>query len=397
MKYVVVIMDGAAGRPLPDRGNRTTLQLARKPNLDRLAREGTVGLARTVPPGMEPGSAVACMSVLGYDPSIYYRGRSAIEAKSLGIPLEPGDVTFRCNLISVGEDGRLASYSGGGITSQDSHTLMKSIQEKLGNDRVRFYPGVDYRHIAVIKGGGAVLQAECTPPHDIPGQPVAENQPKGAGSDLLRDLMEHSKPILKNHPVNAARILAGKLPVTQIWLFWASGEIPDLPPFKKHFGLKAAMTSAVDLLNGLAKMGGLTVLDLKGVTAGPDNDYAAQAAGGIRALENHDLVVIHIESPDEAGHSGEVDAKIEAIEQIDRHVIGALLGLKTPPRVLVMPDHPTPIESRTHNPDPVPFLMWGPGIPSNGATAWDETAAGSTGTTFMQGYLIMDRFTGRSR
>jgi 2,3-bisphosphoglycerate-independent phosphoglycerate mutase len=396
MKYAVVIMDGAAGRPLPGRGNKTSLQLARKPNLDRLAREGTVGLARTVPPGMEPGSAVACMSVLGYDPSVYYRGRSAIEAKSLGIPLKPGEVTFRCNLVNV-QDGRLASYSAGNITSLDSHPLIKTVQEKLGTDRVRFYPGVDYRHIAVIKGGSAQLQAECTPPHDIPGQPIATHLPRGAGSDLLRDLMERSKPVLQGHPVNQARIAAGKLPATQTWLFWGSGEVPGLPLFTKRFGLKGAMTSAVDLLNGLAKMSGLTVLELKGVTAGPDNDYAAQTAGAIRALDEHDLAVIHVESPDEAGHSGEVDAKIEAIEQIDRHVIGALLGLKTPLRVLVMPDHPTPIETRTHNPDPVPFLMWGQGIPANGASAWDEDEAKATGTCFMQGHLIMDRFTGRSQ
>lgn len=389
-------MDGAAGRPLKERGSKTTLQLARKPNLDRLAREGSVGLARTVPPGMEPGSAVACMSVLGYDPSVYYRGRSAIEAKSLGIPLKPGDVTFRCNLINV-KDGILASYSAGNITSLDSHPLMKSIQEKLGSERVHFYPGVDYRHIAVIKGGGALLQAECTPPHDIPGQPVAGYLPKGAGSDLLRDMMESSKPVLADHPANLARIAAGNLPATQTWLFWGSGEVPGLPLFTKRYGLMAAMTSAVDLLNGLAKMSGMTVLEIKGVTAGPDNDYAAQAAGVLKALDSHDLVVVHIEAADEAGHSGDVDAKIEAIEQTDRHVIGAMLGLKIPLRLLVMPDHPTPIESRTHNADPVPFLMWGPGFPHSGASSWDEDTAVATGAAFMQGHLIMDRFTGRSR
>jgi 2,3-bisphosphoglycerate-independent phosphoglycerate mutase len=397
MKYVVVIMDGAAGRPLADRGGKTCLQFAHKPNLDRLAKEGTVGLARTVPPGMEPGSAVACMSVLGYDPSIYYRGRSAIEAKSLGLPLSPGDVTFRCNLISVRGDGRLASYSAGNITSADSHLLMASLREKLDNDRVHFYPGVDYRHIAVIKGGSALLQAECTPPHDIPGQPVANYLPKGAGSDLLRDLMERSKPVLKGHPTNQSRKLEGKLEATQIWLFWGSGEVPDLPLFSKRYGLKAALTSAVDLLNGLAKMGGLTPLAIKGVTAGPDNDYAAQAAGAIRALDSHDLVVVHVESPDEAGHGGEVDAKIYAIEQIDHHIIGALLGLKMPLCLLVMPDHPTPIATRTHNADPVPFLMWGPGFPHSGASVWDESSAAATGAVFMQGHLIMDRFTGRSR
>jgi 2,3-bisphosphoglycerate-independent phosphoglycerate mutase len=345
---------------------------------------------------MEPGSAVACMSVLGYDPSVYYRGRSAIEAKSLGIPLKPGDVTFRCNLINV-KDGILASYSAGNITSLDSHPLMKSIQEKLGSERVHFYPGVDYRHIAVIKGGGALLQAECTPPHDIPGQPVAGYLPKGAGSDLLRDMMESSKPVLADHPANLARIAAGNLPATQTWLFWGSGEVPGLPLFTKRYGLMAAMTSAVDLLNGLAKMSGMTVLEIKGVTAGPDNDYAAQAAGVLKALDSHDLVVVHIEAADEAGHSGDVDAKIEAIEQTDRHVIGAMLGLKIPLRLLVMPDHPTPIESRTHNADPVPFLMWGPGFPHSGASSWDEDTAVATGAAFMQGHLIMDRFTGRSR
>jgi 2,3-bisphosphoglycerate-independent phosphoglycerate mutase len=394
MKYGVIIMDGAAGWPLKERGGKTCLELARKPNLDLLAGKGMVGLVRTVPEGMEPSSAIACMSVLGYDPKVYYRGRSGIEAKSLGIPLGKGDVTFRCNLVTVRE-GRMASYSCGDIKDGDSHQLIRHVQEKLGSERFCFYPGVGYRHILVIKNGQETLQAECTPPHDIPEKPIKDYLPRGAGNGILNDLMECSQDVLRSHPVNREREERGELPATMIWLFWPSGDIPELLPFKNRFGLKAAMTSGVDLLNGLAKMAGLTVLNIKGVTAGLDNDYVAQAKGALRALQNHDLVVVHIESPDESGHAGSIGDKISSIEAIDHEVIGRFKAFaKKEWRLLIMPDHPTPIAIRTHCPDPVPFITWGDGIKPNGALSYSEAEGKRSGLLLEAGHTIMDRFTG---
>jgi len=414
LKYCVIIMDGAAGWPLPARGGKTCLELARKPNLDRLAREGECGLVRTVPAGMEPSSAIACMSVLGYDPGVYYRGRSAIEARSLGIPVGKGEVTFRCNLVTV-LGGVMKSYSAGNISSTESCKLITSIQGKLGNQRLRFYPGVDYRHILVIKDGGQQLQASCTPPHDIPDKPIGNYLPKGPGSELLRDLMSASEGVLSKHPVNALRVQQGRLPATMIWLFWGSGEIPELPPFEKRYGKRAAMTSAVDLLNGLAKMAGMTLLDIDGVTADLGNNYAGQAEGALDALdgrpifvqprravpllqmpEPHDLVVVHVEAPDEMGHEGNIDAKIAAIERIDKDII-ARFAARQDVRIAVMPDHPTPIELKTHCDDPVPFVLWGPGFRSNGAVAFTEAEAKKTGLVIEQGHTIMARFTGGSR
>ncbi|MCX8125729.1 MAG: cofactor-independent phosphoglycerate mutase [Dehalococcoidia bacterium] len=394
MKYGVVIMDGAAGWPLPEMGNRTCLELAGKPNLDLMAREGIVGLVRTVPDGMEPSSAVACMSVLGYDPKVYYRGRSGIEARSLGIPLRDGDVTFRCNLVTV-DDGRMLSYSCGDIKDVDSHPLIAAVQARLGSDHIRFYPGVGYRHILVVGDGKGLLGAECTPPHDIPGKPIKDYLPKGPGSGLLCDLMLRSQDVLRDHPVNRARRRRGELPASMIWLFWPSGEIPELTPFQRRFGLKAAMSSAVDLLRGLARMTGIKVLEIKGVTAGLDNDYAAQATGALAALSDHDMVIVHIEAPDEAGHTGRIGDKIAAIESIDREVIGRFREFaKKDWRLLVMPDHPTPIAIRTHCPDPVPFLAWGDGFGATGAGSFTEAEGRRSQIYIQDGHTLMDRFVG---
>jgi 2,3-bisphosphoglycerate-independent phosphoglycerate mutase len=396
MKYAVVIIDGAAGLPLADRGNKTCLELAVIPNLDELARGGVTGLARTVPPGMEPSSACACMSVLGYDPKIYYRGRSAIEAKAMDIPIAEGEVVFRCNLVSV-IDGKMKSYSAGYISNEESAELIKALNDSLGDDSVRFYPGVSYRNILKLKGHEDSLEAQCTPPHDIPDQSVAAYLPKGKGSDILRDLMRRSEAVLKDHPINVSRQARGELPATTIWLFWGSGQIPSMPSFQEAYGLKAALTSGVDLLKGLAKMAGMKVLETAGVSDGPDNDYAAQAKGAIKALDDNDLVVIHIEAPDEAAHAGSIDGKIEAIERIDGEVVSRLRSYRGDDlRVLAMPDHPTPIEIRTHSPEPVPFLMWGKGFGANGAKEYSEAAAKSTGLFVPDGYKIMGRFLGDS-
>ncbi len=395
MKYCVVIIDGAAGWSLPQRGGRTCLELARTPNLDAMASEATIGLVRTVPPGMEPSSACACMSLLGYDPKVYYRGRSGIEARSMGIPIEDDDVLFRCNLVAV-RDGKMWSYSSGHISTEEAKQLVSSLNKEVGNDEVHFYPGVSYRHICKITGHKDTLMAACTPPHDIPDKPVAEFLPHGVGSDFLRNLMERSVSVLQGHSVNIARRSRGDIPATMIWLFWGSERIPDMPSFKEVYGLDAALTSAVDLLQGLAKMVRMEVLNIPGVTDGLDNDYAAQAEGALEALKEYDLVVIHVEAPDEAAHAGAIDDKIEAIQEVDGKIASRIRQWdKDAIRVLVMPDHATPIEVRTHTDEPVPFMLWGKGFKPNGAKRFTEAEAKGTGFFIEDGYNIMGRLVSR--
>jgi len=389
MKYCVLIMDGAAGWPLPEHGGKTCLELADTPNLDAMARQSVVGLVHTVPPGMEPSSACACMSLLGYDPKVYYQGRSAIEAKSMGIPIGDGEVVFRCNLVAV-RDGKMWSYSSGYISTEEARALIASLNESLGNDEVLFYPGVSYRHICKIKGHDETLLAACTPPHDIPGKPIEEYLPQDPGSELLRRLMEHSEAVLRDHPVNMARTSRGDIPATTIWLFWGSGRIPDMPAFKHIYGIDAALTSGVDLLLGLAIMIGMKTLSLPGVTDGLDNDYAAQAEGALEALKERDMVVIHVEAPDEAGHAGSVDDKVQAIQRVDKEMVSRIRSWdKDAIRVLVMPDHPTPIELQTHTDEPVPFMLWGPGFLANGAKRFTEAEAKSTAVLVEKGCNIM--------
>jgi len=392
MKYCVLIVDGAAGLPIPARGGQTCLELADTPNLDALAGEGEVGLVRTVPPGMEPSSACACMSVLGYDPKVYYRGRSAIEAKAMHIPIGEGEVVFRCNLVAI-RDGEMWSYSAGYISTKEAGKLIAALNESLDDDNIRFYPGVSYRHILKLKGHEDALEASCTPPHDIPDKAVDKFLPRGKGSQILRDLMGHSETVFLYHPVNEKRRRRGEIPATNIWLFWGSGRVPEMPPFEEVYGLSAALTSGVDLLKGLAEMAGMEVLDIDRVTDGLDNDFAAQAEGALGALEEHDLAVIHIEAPDEAAHAGSVDDKIEAIHRIDREVVSRLRA-SGDLRLLIMPDHPTPIKTRTHSPEPVPFLLWGEGFSPNGAKSFSEIEAKRTGLFIEDGYNIMKRLVG---
>ncbi len=389
-------MDGASGWPLPERGGKTCLELAHTPNLDAMAKGGILGLARTVPPEMEASSAVACMAVLGYDPHVYYRGRAAIEAKSMGIPIDDGEVVFRCNLVAV-RDGRMLDYSSGHISTEEAQQLIAALNDSLGSDRVHFYPGVSYRHIVKIKGREDTLRATCTPAHDIPDKPIAEFMPRGPGSELLRDLMRHSEAVLREHPLNIKRQSRGEIPVSMLWLFWGSGRTPDMPAFKQVYGLEAVITSGVDLLLGLGQMVGMDTLKIPGVTDGLDNNYTAQADGALEALAKHDLVVIHVEAPDEAAHSGSIDDKVEAIQRIDSGILSQI-RLRRPKdlKVLIMPDHPTPIKIRTHSPDPVPFLLWGAGFTSNGAKRLTEAEAAKTGLFIDPGYNIMDRLVGKS-
>lgn len=395
MKYCVIIMDGAAGLPLPEHGGRTCLELAKTPNLDILASTGILGMAKTIPAGMEPSSSNGCMSVLGYNPAAYPVGRAVIEATSLGIPVDEGEVLFRCNLISL-KDGKMHDYSAGHIGNEEAQRIINDLNKRLGSDSVVFFPGLNYRHILKIRGGGETLLAECTPPHDIPGRPVDEYRPKGRGSDFLNDLMKRSEGILLDHPVNIERKNRGESTADTIWLFWGSEKAPNMPTFEESYGIQASVTSAVDVIRGLAMMLGIDILDIPGVTDGLDNDFSGQINGALESLGKYDMAVVHIEAPDEEGHHGSVENKVEAIQRIDTEVISRLIAWENDGfRLLVMPDHPTPIEIRTHNGDPVPFLLWGEGFSSNGGSRFTETEAVKTGLSIDPAYTIMKMLTGK--
>jgi len=395
MKYCILIIDGASGLPLPERGGKTCLEAAHTPYLDAMAQEAMLGMARTIPAGMEPSSAYACMSVLGYDPKVHCFGRAAIEAKSMGIPVDDGEVVFRCNLVTV-DGGKMRDYSAGHISTDEAQQLINALNKSLGSDSVHFYPGLSYRNIVKIRGREDTLLATCTPPHDIPDKPIGEFIPHGSGSDLLRDLMKRSEDVLRKHPVNLARQSRGASPANMIWLFWGSDKIPDIPAFKQVYGLDAAVTSAVDVIQGLAQMMGIEVLEIPGVKDGMDNDFAGQATGALTALDEYDLIVIHIEATDEAAHVGSIDDKVEAIRMVDSEVISRISAWRGDVlRVLIMPDHPTPIEIRTHSPDPVPFMFWGKGFTANGASRFTEAEAAKTGLFIDPGYNIMSRLVGR--
>ncbi|NTU72274.1 MAG: cofactor-independent phosphoglycerate mutase [Coriobacteriia bacterium] len=396
MKYVVVILDGAAGWPLDALGGRTTLAAAETPNLDALAREGRIGMAQTVPAGEEPSSSAACTSILGYDPVADYIGRGAIEAASMGIVLAPDEIALRVNTVTI-TDGIMTSYACGHIATEESNAIILDIATALDDDTFRFYPGVAYRHILVVKGHPELLQLAYTPPHDISDKPVAGHLPSGAGAGLLLDLMDRARPLLDNSAVNRCRVADGKLPVTDIWPFWPGAAPSGMVPFAAKWGVSAAMTSGVDLLNGLAVLAGMDRLDIAGVTGGSDNDYTGQTDGALAALEDHDLVVIHVESPDEEGHAGDTAAKVAAIEAIDRDVVSRVLAYAHSHggvRILAMPDHPTPIEIKTHVGEPVPFLLWGPGVTANGATHYAEDAATASALVLDPGRLVMDELLG---
>lgn len=388
MKHVVLILDGAAGWPVPELGSRTTLEYAHTPNLDALAAMGTLGLAQTVPPGAEPSSSAACTSILGYDPIADYVGRGAIEAASLGIALASDEVALRMNLVNIA-DGVMASYSSGHIASEDSRAIVAELAHALGDSTFAFHPGVAYRHILVVKGHAELLKLRYTPPHDISDKPVAGALPEGDGAELLLDLMEAARPVLASSAVNARRAERGELSATDIWPFWP-GEAPGgLRPFSQRRGVSAAMTSGVDLLNGLAVLFGIDRISIAGVTDGADNDYRAQIEGAFAALEDHDLVVVHVESPDEEGHAGNVQGKVAAIEAIDREMASVLRQHVGDIRVLAMPDHPTPIEIRTHVGEPVPFLIAGPNVPINQGREFAEAAAAATRLLVSPGRNVM--------
>ncbi len=405
LKYVVLIIDGASGWPTAANGGRTSLEAAHTPHLDRLAFEGRVGMAENIPEGMEASSAIACMSVMGFDPVRYYSGRGPIEAAAMGIELAPGQVALRCNLVTV-LGGLMASYSAGNIPSSESKELIASLQAELGDERCSFYPGVSFRHIVTVHDGEDLLATTFTPPHDISGRAIDGSLPAGPGAALALDLMERSKAVLAGHPVNERRVASGKPPATQIWLFWPGARPAQMPAFPELYsGRKAALTSPVDLLKGLAVQTGVDFLPVPNVTDGPDNDYPGQMAAALAALADHDLVFVHVEVPDEAGHQGDAAGKVESIAKVDALMVpqvleaaagcgpvGEVVSRSGGLRLLVLPDHPTPLEIKTHVAEPVPFLMWGPGCAANGAAAYTEEEARATGFAVAPGHLLMSLF-----
>jgi len=393
VKYVIVIPDGAADRPTEALGGRTPFEVARIPNMDRIAAEGRLGTVQTVPPGMEPGSDVAILSLLGYDPVKSYTGRAPLEAAARGIEPGPEDWVFRCNLVTV-FGGEMIDYSAGHIKTPEAEVLIRALEEQEGSDALRFYPGVGYRHLLVVRG--ETFKVRTTPPHDILGRAVRKYLPKGKGADRLRELMDASREVLEDHPVNQIRRDLGENPASQIWL-WGQGQRPNLTSFKKRWDLSGAAITAVDLVRGIARLIDWDTVDVPGATAYYDTDYAGKGNAGASALEDHDVVVVHVEATDEAGHNGDAREKVMALESIDRHVVGPLLAAldaqDEPWRILVAPDHETPLDIRTHESRPVPFAMMGHGVdPGRGQQAMTEADARRTGMHVAVGHELLEYF-----
>ncbi|MBI4832774.1 MAG: cofactor-independent phosphoglycerate mutase [Candidatus Lindowbacteria bacterium] len=396
MKFALLVGDGMADYPLDELGGRTPIEAANTPNMDRLAREGVVGLVRTIPPGMAPGSDIANLNVLGYDVTKYYSGRAPLEAASRNIELAADDVAFRCNLVTV-EGGVMVDYSAGHIASEEAADLIASIDSKLGTDSLKFYPGVSYRHLLIAHGKGATgidRVLACTPPHDIVGQPIAGYLPRGKDERLFRKLMDDSVEALSMHAVNRKRVQSGKRPANMIWL-WGQGKRPSMPPFRELYGMSGVVISAVDLIRGLGKCAGLTAVEVPGATGYFDTNYGAKASYGLEALGYGDFLFVHVEAPDEAGHIGDVAEKIRAIENFDKLVVGPVaegISRSERSRLMVLPDHLTPIEVRTHVGDPVPFLVAGSGIPASGASGFSEATARKSGIMFENGHELLPKY-----
>jgi 2,3-bisphosphoglycerate-independent phosphoglycerate mutase len=364
MKYVIILGDGMADEPLAELGGRTPLEYADIPNMDRIAREGQCGLLRTVPDGFEPGSDIANLSILGYNPHTSYTGRGPLEAASMGVTLEDGEIAYRCNLVTV-SDGVMEDFNAGHISSAEGAELLRDLDAALGD--VRVYPGVGYRNLMVVP---RALGAETTAPHDIVGQPISGHLPRGGDAAILLDCMERSREVFADHPVNRRRRKEGKAPATEIWP-WSGGKKPSLAPFYEKYGISGGMISAVDLLNGIASLAGMEVIRVPGATGFLDTDYEAKARYAVAALEHLDFVYVHVEAPDEAGHMGSVEEKVRAIERLDA-AIGIVLD-RPETTIAVLPDHPTPIRLRTHTADPVPFAILGKG--RDDVVAFSERAA----------------------
>lgn len=400
MKYLIMLCDGMADEPNEALGNSTPMEKANKPCMDSLAAKAEVGIVKTVAEGLKPGSDVANLSVLGYEPAVYYSGRSPLEAASIGIDLKDTDVTLRCNLVTLSDDEdyenkTILDYCADDISSEEAKILIEYIQEKLGNDVFRFYPGVSYRHCLVWRNGNP-HPGVLTPPHDITGKVITDYIPKGEAVDELYDLMKKSYDLLKDHPVNQARIARGKRPANSIWL-WGEGTKPLLDNFSEKFGIKGSMISAVDLLKGIAICAGMNSVDVDGATGYLDTNFDGKCKAAIEEFKKGaDLVYIHVEAPDECGHRGEIENKVKAIEMIDEHILAPVVEfLKDYDdfAVLVCPDHPTPLSIRTHTSTPVPYLIYDSKNEINsGVKVFCEKEARETGNYIEKGFTMMNYF-----
>lgn len=391
VKYLVLVPDGAADYPDPDRGGMTPLQAAHIPHMDALAAGGICGLAITLPEGLPAGSDVANFSIMGYDPRVYYTGRGPLEAASLGVELAPEDVAFRCNLVTVSA-GRLEDYSAGHITTNEARGLISTLQRELGGDGISFHTGVSYRHLLVLRGL-EFLEARCCPPHDVVGSPLEEVLPAGEGAGLLRQLMMDAAAILESHPINEGRKRSGLPPANMIWP-WGQGRPPCLPSVKERYGISGAVITAVDLIKGLGMVAGMEVVEVPGATGYYDTDYGAKGEYAAKSLEEKDLVFVHIEAPDEAGHEGKWEEKVKALEMIDSLVLGKILERaernEMSLRVLLLPDHPTPLKVRTHTRDPVPFALYGVEGRPGRTEAFHELSVERSGLGLVQAWKLLD-------
>ncbi len=398
MKYIVVVPDGAADYPLDILGGKTPFEVADTPYMDSLAKNGVLGRVKTVPKGFIPSSDVANLSLLGYAPSKYYCGRGPFEAANLGVDLGYNDIAFRCNLITESE-GKLVDYSAGHIRNKEAKILLEHLNKELGTEEVEFYPGTSYRNLMVYRGGAQyeLENLQYFAPHDIMGKKIERYLPKGKNAGKLIDLMKKSQKILSEHPINTVRIDLGENPANMIW-FWGGGQNPAMPSFKDQFGMNGAVISAVDLIKGIGKIIGLEVLQVEGATGYYDTNYVGKAKAALDALNRVDFVFVHIEATDEAGHNQDTRMKITCLERIDKLVVGTIMnGLSgTDYRIMVVPDHPTPIEKRTHTDEPVPFVMSGKGIQKGHFAGYCENEAANSSMYFDQGpellaYFLKDR------
>ncbi len=394
MKYIVLVGDGMADYPVEELNGKTPLEAAKTPNMDFIARCGMLGQVKTVPDKMAPASDVANMSILGYDPEKYYTGRGPLEAANSGIELGQKDIAFRCNFVTVDND-TLVDYSAGHITTKEAGILIDCLNQKLGKQNLRFYCGISYRNLMIIKDAPeALLDIYCFPPHDIIGKKVSRHLPKGKNTEFVVNLMKESSKILASHEINQVRIDLGENPADMIWL-WGQGSKPNLPTYKERYNLSGSVISAVDLIKGLGKIIGLEVINIPGATGYYNTDYEGKARAAIRILEEKDFVFLHVEAPDEAGHNGDLREKITAIERFDHFVVGKILNAfkrKKNFRILVLPDHPTPLSVRTHTAEAVPFGIFGRDIFGGGFLCYSEKEAKKSKLFFDKGYKLINYF-----
>jgi len=399
-KYIVLIGDGMADYPIAELGGKTPLQSARTPTLDRLARQGTLGRVNTIPPGFSPGSDVANLSVFGYDPAVYYTGRAPLEAVAMGVKLAPADVAFRCNLVTLlKEDGDtyMEDFSAGHISTEEAGRIVKDLEKELGNEEFNFYPGVSYRHLLVWRNGEASLRLKTTPPHDITGRNISPHVPEGDGDEEILWLMNRARKILPSHPVNLERTGMGKKPGNAIWL-WGQGKAPVLKPMTQRFGIRGSVISAVDLIKGIGYYAGLEIVNVPGATGYLDTNYVGKAEYALKALEDQDLVYVHVEAPDEAAHNGNLKDKIQAIEDFDRKIVAPILeGAEKfgGYRLLILPDHFTPLTIKTHSPEPVPFIVFSSeekDNPLKAGRSFDEESAEKAGLLIEKGHELLEKF-----